>query len=353
MKKRIINETKAKSPSKAIKKKKLLRYSKEPINQNGKKAPKDIRDNSFKTIFGDSELFLQFLKNFVNIPILNEIDVADIEDVSERFLPLISENRDGDTIKRIHLANQNSLFVIGILEHQHKVNHRMSFRMLEYIVYVLLDYEKEHRREREHREFKYPPVLPIVFFDGKHRWTAEKNFFHKVYLNGVFEKYIPKFEYLLVNLSEYSQEDLVNKDGALSLILMFDKLTEQEGIASLKNLPADYLKNLQEKTPENLLEIMRNIVDLLMVRINVPDDERKEMTDMILERRISDMFAWADNLDIQAERKKVEEQRKIAEESRQRAEAAEAGAEAERKISEAARIRIKELEAQLAEAVKK
>ncbi|MCL2069491.1 MAG: hypothetical protein FWH19_00715, partial [Treponema sp.] len=40
----------------------------------------------------------------------------DIEDISERFLPLFQENRDADTVKRINLKGPTPLFVIAILE---------------------------------------------------------------------------------------------------------------------------------------------------------------------------------------------------------------------------------------------
>ena len=80
--------------------------------------------------------------------------------------------------------------------------------MLQYITLVLTDYEKEVNKENvgasELKAFKYPPVLPVVFYDGSSNWTAEVNFLDKVELNDVFHKYIPKFEYEVVRLGDYS-----------------------------------------------------------------------------------------------------------------------------------------------------
>ena len=73
-------------------------------------------DNSFKRIFDDHRLFVDFIKDFIQIEILEDIKPEDIEDISERFLPLFQENRDADTVKRINLKGPTPLFVIAILE---------------------------------------------------------------------------------------------------------------------------------------------------------------------------------------------------------------------------------------------
>ncbi|MCL2070419.1 MAG: hypothetical protein FWH19_05480, partial [Treponema sp.] len=69
-------------------------------------------DNSFKRIFDDHRLFVDFIKDFIQIEILEDIKPEDIEDISERFLPLFQENRDADTVKRINLKGPTPLFVI-------------------------------------------------------------------------------------------------------------------------------------------------------------------------------------------------------------------------------------------------
>ena len=128
-------------------------------------------DNAFKRIFDDHRLFVDFIRDFIHINVLEGIKPDDIVDISERFLPLFQENRDADTVKRINLKGNTTLFVIAILEHESKVNFRSCFKMLQYICLVLDAWEKEAEREKPGarllKEFKYPPVLPMIFYDGK------------------------------------------------------------------------------------------------------------------------------------------------------------------------------------------
>ena len=131
------------------------------------------RDAGAKLIF-DNPILCAQLKN---------IRPEDIEDISERFLPLWQENRDSDSVKRIRLhqvPGTDTLYLIAMIEHQSKVDYDMSFRVLRYMVLILTDYAAEQEKQRKGitgtKTFRYPPVLPVVFYDGPGNWTAETNF---------------------------------------------------------------------------------------------------------------------------------------------------------------------------------
>ena len=167
-------------------------------------AAHKTKDISVKMILDEPELFVEFLRDFIPVEILKDIDPADIEDVTERLLSLVSEQKDGDTIKRINLKGDIPVFVIAIVEHESQVNFRAPFKMLLYIALILDGYEKEINKEASKKagknikitltkEFKYPPVLPIIFYDGKDEWSAEMNFLNRTEMSGVFGKYIPQF----------------------------------------------------------------------------------------------------------------------------------------------------------------
>jgi hypothetical protein len=96
----------------------------------------NARDNSFKIILGNHRLFVEFLRDYLNIDLLKDVQPGDIEDLSERFLPLFQDNQDSDTVKRINLKGAPPFFVIALLEHESKVNFRSSFKMLQYICLI-------------------------------------------------------------------------------------------------------------------------------------------------------------------------------------------------------------------------
>ena len=225
-------------------------------------------DNSFKLIFDDHRLFSEFIRDFIPIDILKDVSPEDIEDLSERFIPLTRNSRDSDTVKRINLKGLSPFFIIAVLEHESQVNFRSSFKMLQYIYLVLDAWEKETEKKEPgvstRKDFKYPPVLPIIFYDGKHSWTAEKNFFDRTALNKAFGKYIPRFEYELVNLNSYNEEDIMRFGDALSFILLVDKVRDSKGTSVLTRLPSDYEEKLRLHIPENLIKLLVDVVFCLL-----------------------------------------------------------------------------------------
>ena len=126
----------------------------------------------------------------------------------------------------------------------------MAFKLLRYTVMVLTDYEREEEKKRpgitRTKEFRYPPILPIVYYEGTNRWTAARNFKERVYLNEILGQYIPDFEYLVVPVASYTNEELIEKKDELSLIMLINKLRKSEDFKSLQGIPAEYFQSRGE-----------------------------------------------------------------------------------------------------------
>ena len=67
-------------------------------------ANRQAPDSSSKLIFGNAELCAQFLRDYIDIPLLRDIRAEDIEDVSERYVPLFTSEREADTVKKVKLS---------------------------------------------------------------------------------------------------------------------------------------------------------------------------------------------------------------------------------------------------------
>jgi hypothetical protein len=176
---------------------------------------------------------------------------------------------------------------------------------------VLDNYEKEANKAKAGiaftKDFKYPPVLPVVFYDGDGSWTAEINFLNKTELHEVFHKYIPKFEYELVNLNDYSQNDLVKFGDTLSLLILIDKIKTADGIHALGNLPPDYVEKLALNIPPHLNKLIADVITLLLMKINIPQSEVETITDKIHRKEYPEMFELLE-YDVQKTRQEAQEE---------------------------------------------
>lgn len=252
------------------------------------------KDNASKMVFGNEQICAQFLKDYIPIDEIKKIRPEDIEDVSERFISMWDEQRDSDTVKRIRLSGGTSLFFIGIIEHQSQVDFTMSIKLLRYMVMIWTDYELEMEQAvkgiTKRKDFKYPPVLPIVYFEGTSEWTAVKNFKDRVALADIFHKYIPSYEYEVIRLHDYSDAQLIEKQNELSLIMLVKKLRGAHDFAGLQSIPKDYLEKLEKNSPEDLLKLISCVVAGLLRRLNIPDEEISTFTEQIRKKEIGMMF---------------------------------------------------------------
>jgi len=172
------------------------------------------------------------------------------------------------------------------------------------------------------KDFRYPPVLPIIFYDGKYRWTAERNFFDRTCLNTAFTKYIPKLEYELVCLNDYSEEEIMRFGDALSFIMLVDKLRDSKGKSMLRQLPPDYVEKLRLQIPENLSKLLTDVtlslldksgfkhLEAAQVSVIVEKADRKEyggMFEAMIEScKEAQQEAWEEGLEIGLEKGREE-----------------------------------------------
>ena len=268
------------------------------------------KDSGAKLIFDNHILCAQFLRGYTDVDLLKDVQAEDIEDITERFLWMWQEGRDSDSVKKIRLKGipgVETLYLIVLIEHQSKVDHDMPFRMLRYIVQVLTDYAQEQEKKKKGitktKGFRYPPILPVVFYDGPGKWTAETSFRKKVYLNEILGEYIPDFQCLVVPLSQYSPQELVEKGDELSLFMLIDQLRSAEDFHKIGELPEEYLETLRLQSPESVLELLGKILSVLLLRMNVPKEEVEEFTDRIERRDFTVLFENFETYDVQETRR--------------------------------------------------
>ena len=95
----------------------------------------------------------------------------------------------------------------------------------------------------------------------------------------------------------------------LSLVMLINKLKSSDEFKSLKDIPPEYLKNLENNTPEYLLRLISKIIAVLLYRINIPRSEVETFTDQIMRWEFSMLFDSFEAYDVQAVRKESRQSR--------------------------------------------
>ncbi|WP_051200175.1 Rpn family recombination-promoting nuclease/putative transposase [Butyrivibrio sp. FCS006] len=199
---------------------------------------------------------------------------------------------------------------IALIEHKASVDYNVVMQILRYMVYIWEDYEKQQEKLKrgisKTKKFMYPPVLPIVYYEGSKKWVASKMLSDRIALSEVFEEFIPDFKYYLISLNGYDKEELILKKDALSLVMLINRIKSDEDFKSL-NLSPDYLDSLLEKTPADVLKIISRMIAVILRKKNVPEDEIQDLVDKIERKDHVGLFEEFKGFDVQAERKKGKE----------------------------------------------
>ncbi len=259
------------------------------------------KDSGGKLIFENDTLCSQFLRNYSGIEILKDVRPEDIEDVSERYIPMFTEERNSDVVKRIRLGNKE-LFVVALIEHKSRVDYNVIMQLMRYMVYIWENYEKDlekdHPRISARPSFKYPPIIPIVYYEGNDTWTAATRLSERIYLSDVFSDYIPDYSYLLFRLYDHEQSELIDKNDEISLVMLINKLKSVKEFKNLK-FPEGYFDNISQRAPQEVLNILSRVIAVLLREINVPEDTLLDFTDQIKERRMGRLFEDFEPFDYQ------------------------------------------------------
>ena len=278
-------------------------------------------DSSSKLIFGDNILSAQFFRDYADMEILRKIKPEDVEDVSNRYVPLFGTERESDTVKRVDISKYHSLkrpfsekdenrinlplYIVSLIEHKTKVEYNVVMQMLRYTVYIWEDYEKEMERRHpsisRRKGFRYPPVLPIVYYEGNGEWTAPADLSERILGGELLGKYLPHFKYQLVRLHDYSNAELLKRGDEISLAMLINKIHSPEDMAAFMKISGEKADEILKDTPEYLLDIMAKLLRALLYKMNLPEEETESAVSRIKERKMSMLFENV-TMDIQAER---------------------------------------------------
>lgn len=326
----------------------LKKSNKEETQQLAVRGAKQ-RDIRAKDIFGNPELCAQFLRDYADIPILKHVQPQDIEEAELRHHFFEEAELNSDNVKRIRVKDAEvsgeltELYVVALIEHKSYIDHDVAMQLLRYMVCIWYDWAKEAKNPSEHRkkEFRYPPVIPIVYYEGKQEWTAGLRLCDRVLLGELFQEFIPDFTYRIVENRKYTQEELLLKEDEMSLLMLLNQIQTAEDISILKALPAERLNRIIRHSSEAVLNEVLRAVQGLCRQLNLTESETAEYTQRVKERNMGYLWENAEDMDIQAERRNTAEARKeLAEAKKELAETEKNAEEMQKKLHNMYRVLI-------------
>jgi hypothetical protein len=131
--------------------------------------------------------------------------------------------------------------------------------------------------ERDNKEFKFPAVIPIVFYSGNETWTVSTNIREMFENFEGFGSHVLNFEYSLVAVKNYTKDQLETfYSKLLSIIFMFENSRTS---AELSNNIIEKINVIKNFNPEE----MRIFIKILDVLDRLHGSDKKASVKVLLE----------------------------------------------------------------------
>ncbi|AGX86639.1 Rpn family recombination-promoting nuclease/putative transposase [Candidatus Symbiobacter mobilis] len=197
-------------------------------------------DSGYKFLFSNREMVRDLILGFVPDTWLRSLDYDTLEKVPGSYISDDFRQRADDVVWRVQVGGQ-WVYLYLLIEFQSSVDRYMALRML---VYLGLLYQDLVRRGEVLPDGRLPPALPIVLYNGTARWTAANNISELIPpVPGLVEKFKPKFQYLLIDQNDYTDNTLAPLNNLVAAVFRLEQLASPEAlqplIASLQEWLAD------------------------------------------------------------------------------------------------------------------
>ena len=196
----------------------VKKYAKESEEFNKAKSKIDKEhDKIVKRVFQSKKETARFISEIIG----KKVKPSDLLASQNSFVTTELRYREADIVYKIRGRN-----IVILIEHQTRVDYRMAYRILNYQIEIMRANEVENPK----KEDKECLVIPIVLYTGKEKWTA------KNYIKEIQEKLFKNIKvkpekielgtlgyYTLVDVNNYTKEELLKEEGILSKIMLIEK----------------------------------------------------------------------------------------------------------------------------------
>jgi len=218
-----------------------------PCNKENAMATEKIpHDKVYKSLFTDPYLVASLLSGFLPQDIAADFDLSTLEPVKSSYVTEDLREYFDDCVWKIRFKGEE-VYLYLMLEFQSRPDHFMALRILNYTSLLWLDLVKSGKYGPDK---KLPPVLPIVIYNGKPRWTEPQTVIDLIDVlhSPILVKYQPQQEFFL--LDEGAMDIDENKAGTLMGLLI--RVEQAKTMREFIELSHEFNRVLQEPKYEEL-----------------------------------------------------------------------------------------------------
>ena len=183
-------------------------------------------DRFFKKLFSNKEGVNEFVSKTFPPAIAEKLDLETLELDKTEYIDSKLRTSFSDVVYDCKYGKTGKVKISLLFEHKSQTERFPQLQLLGYMLKIWQT-QIEQAKEARIRDFKLSAVIPIIFYHGEDAWKKQT---FENYFTGIDEhliNFIPKFDYQLIDLSDYSDSEIKK---------LFEKLQLQIGLLLMKNI---------------------------------------------------------------------------------------------------------------------
>jgi len=203
-------------------------------------------DKFFKDTFSDKEAATDFFKQTIPPDLITKIDFATLDFDSNSYIDEELKEYFSDIVYNCTYSSSIPVKIVLLFEHKSYVPEYLHLQLLKYLLKI---WETGIKQDK-----KLIPVIPLIYYHGKERWEIKPfcNYFTEI--DEKLKHFIPELNYLLTDLSSFTDEELMNGifnnvSTKISSLLMKNIFNEEKLLKNLfdfLNIGELYLKRRKD-----------------------------------------------------------------------------------------------------------
>ncbi|MCE5172955.1 Rpn family recombination-promoting nuclease/putative transposase [Paenibacillus profundus] len=199
------------------------------------------------------KLFVELLRSFVQKEWVERIDETNVQEIPHCFVLQDFKRNEADLLYRVKLNGQDVVFYL-LLEIQSKVDFLMPYRLLLYQVQIWRYLMKEQEKKKgKPKNIPLPPIVPIVLYNGKRRWTVSRQFRQLLANETMFGSELLNFEYVLIDVARYTEEELLSPSNTIGSAFLLVQTADQAELLNRLGKLMHTIQQLPEDSQQQLI----------------------------------------------------------------------------------------------------
>ncbi len=214
---------------------------------------KNVHDKFFKETFSRTDVATNFLEEFLPPNFVQKLELSSLTIDNNSFIDENLEERFADILYTCNYGDKGKVKLAFLYEHKSYKEDYPHWQLNQYMINVWQSGVKQNKE-------KPLVVIPIVIYHGKGKWDYQpmRSYFDN--LDESLLKFLPEFEYYLVDLNKVPDQQITNfKNKFLSIsTLLFKYNRYKKYVKRIENDLVNLLKLIdnQENNPFSVSVIL-------------------------------------------------------------------------------------------------